>query len=42
MPLAEQVSIPVGDIVLVDTAGQRVPLASLTGVHVLVLMRHRH
>ncbi len=42
MPRAQSVHIDVSDIVLSDAEGGAVPLASLTGVHVLVLMRHRH
>lgn len=42
MPNAQHVNIPVGDLVLDDAAGQPVPLGSLAGVRLLVLMRHRH
>ncbi len=42
MPRAREVDVPVGDVVLRDPAGGAVPLSSLTGVLVVVLMRHRH
>ncbi len=42
MPRAREVDVPVGDIVLRDPAGEAVALSSLTGVLVVVLMRHRH
>ena len=42
MPRAEQVTIPVADVILKDPAGRQVPFGDLPGVQVAVLMRHRH
>lgn len=42
MPTIETTTIDVSDVVLNDPNQQPVPLATLTGVTVLVLMRHRH
>lgn len=38
----EQVSIDVGDIGLVRPDGGELRLGQLTGVQVLILLRHRH
>ena len=42
MPSAEHVTIDVADIALTRTRGQRLLLGALSGVHVVVLLRHRH
>ena len=43
MPRAEQVHVPLAGLVLVDArTGDTVDLGGLAGVHVMVLMRHRH
>jgi hypothetical protein len=42
MPDRENVSIDVRDITLRDAADEPVPLGSLAGVQLLVLLRHRH
>ncbi len=42
MPYRENVSIDVGDVVLIDAAGARTMLRGVAGVQVVVLMRHRH
>ena len=43
MPEVQDVTIPLAGIRLTDTAtGQPVDLGNLDGVHVMVLMRHRH
>ncbi len=42
MPSAERVDVDVSKLTLVDPEGRDVSLSTLTGVHVLVLLRHRH
>ena len=42
MPARETVHVDVTGVALTDPAGDRVKLARLSGVQVLVLMRHRH
>ncbi len=42
MPAMETVHVGVGDIGLLDPAGNTIRLASLPPVQLLVLMRHRH
>ncbi len=43
MPSVENVAIPLDGITLTDTAtGRQLHLGHLEGVHVIVLMRHRH
>jgi len=42
MPAAEHVAIPIHDLTLHDPAARPMPLAALTGVQVVVLLRHRH
>jgi len=43
VPRAEQVHVPLAGLVLVDArTGDAVDLGGLAGVHVMVLMRHRH
>lgn len=42
MPAPLSVAIDIADITLTDPHGGDVPLSELTGVSVLVLMRHRH
>ena len=42
MPAAEQVAIDVSDVMLTEPGGKALALGALTGVHVLVLLRHRH
>ncbi len=42
MPRGEHVDIDIADISLADPAGGQLSAATLTGVHILVLMRHRH
>lgn len=42
MPIAEQVTIDVGDVTLVEPGGNTLTLGALGGVQVLVLLRHRH
>ena len=43
MPGVDATRIDLGELCLTDVASrQRVPLAALSGVHVLVLTRHRH
>ncbi len=42
MPKLERVSIDISDIRLVDTARRNFGMGALSGVNVLVLMRHRH
>lgn len=42
MPYRENVSIDVGDVVLIDAAGARTMLRGVAGVQIVVLMRHRH
>lgn len=43
MPRVEQVRVPLAGVTLLDArSGDQVDLGGLTGVHVLVLMRHRH
>ena len=43
MPEVQDATIPLAGIRVTDTAtGQPVDLANLDGVHVMVLMRHRH
>jgi hypothetical protein len=43
VPQPEDVSIDLTGIQLTDAgSGQPVPLANIRGVHILVLLRHRH
>ncbi len=43
MPRYQSVAIPLSGIVVTDVVGgAAVDLGDLTGVHVVVLMRHRH
>lgn len=49
MPSAERVTIEVGDVALTltrkeeqETQREELTLAALSGVHVVVLLRHRH
>ncbi len=43
MPSVENVAFPLDGITLTDTAtGNQLDLGHLEGVHVIVLMRHRH
>lgn len=42
MPHPEHVIIDVADLAVQDASGRRVRLGELTGVHLLVLLRHRH
>lgn len=42
MPVAEPVSIEVGDIRLVRPDRDEISLGQLPGVNVVVLLRHRH
>lgn len=43
MPQAENVNIELSGIQLTDaSSGQRVTLAQIGGVQILVLLRHRH
>jgi len=43
MPRSEQVMVPLAGTELVDAAsGEPLDLGRLGGVHVLVLIRHRH
>jgi len=43
VPRSEQVHVPLAGLVLVDArSGNAVDLGGLLGVHVMVLMRHRH
>lgn len=41
-PRAEAVRIDVSDVVLAQAGGAPVHLGTLTGVRVVVLLRHRH
>jgi hypothetical protein len=42
MPNCENVSIDVRDVTLRNAADESVALVTLTGVQLLVLLRHRH
>ncbi len=43
MPDVENVALPLAGITLTDAAtGNQLDLGHLDGVHVIVLMRHRH
>ncbi len=42
MPSMQTTQISVSDLTLTNASGDQVPLASLDGVQLLVLMRHRH
>jgi hypothetical protein len=42
VPRLEHTDIDIADLSLADPAGGRLSAATLTGVHILVLMRHRH
>jgi hypothetical protein len=42
MPHPRHVVVDVRDLTLHDAAGGEVPLGSLPGVRLLVLLRHRH
>jgi len=43
VPRAEQVHVPLAGLMLVDArTDDTVDLGGLAGVHVMVLMRHRH
>ncbi len=42
MPTEETVHIDVRDITLLSPAGEPMTLATLTGIQLIILMRHRH
>lgn len=42
MPRPEHVAIDVGDLTLAQFQGPELTLGALVGVHVVVLLRHRH
>lgn len=42
MTQVQNTDVDVSDLGVVDPAGHAVPLRSLPGVQLLVLMRHRH